>query len=425
MSIDYTKLFAVRDVDEPDHSEYSASGSKRWSRCPGSMVLERFTDEPPVARYSAEGTLAHSICEECLDSGYLTADTYIGETHTVEGHVFTIDVAFAAACDTYISNIRSLGADAEFQIYEGRVYYGEALDVADDRAFGTGDAITLGPGGRTLHIDDLKFGKGVQEWAENNTQLLLYAVGAYDELMSEGVETIEEIVLTIHQPRLGHLDSWTVTPEEMDSHVANLAVAANQCDTVIDECTDLVLGAIKVKIVPDLEPSTDACRWCRAKSICPKLQQEAEEISSAALAKFSKIEDDGEELAKLLAKADVVEMHIKDLREVAYRRAGEGRMPHYKLVPGRRGNRTWVDSSLLLNDLRDLGVQNDLMYDTPTVLSPAKMEKALADMPDALDVIKGATVQADGKPVLVSANDPRSEIMVGEELANKHFKKVT
>ena len=75
-------------------------------------------------------------------------------------------------------------------------------DVVPD-GFGTGDVIIISDA--TLHIIDLKFGKGVTVDANLNPQLMLYALGALN--LFGDLYDINLVRMTINQPRLDHIST--------------------------------------------------------------------------------------------------------------------------------------------------------------------------------------------------------------------------
>ncbi len=45
------------------HAEFSASGSKRWLSCPGSILLSRGLPDQEESKYAMEGTTAHTVLD--------------------------------------------------------------------------------------------------------------------------------------------------------------------------------------------------------------------------------------------------------------------------------------------------------------------------------------------------------------------------
>ena len=62
--------------------------------------------------------------------------------------------------------------------------------------FGTGDALIVADD--TLHIIDLKYGKGILVEADHNPQMMLYALGALT--IFEGLYDIQTVSMTIYAP---------------------------------------------------------------------------------------------------------------------------------------------------------------------------------------------------------------------------------
>jgi len=76
--------------------------------------------------------------------------------------------------------------------------------------FGTADVVILSK--HTIRVIDLKYGRGIPVQAKDNTQLRLYALGAYSKFQEEYPE-IKTIEYTIYQPRLDSIstDGTTIT----------------------------------------------------------------------------------------------------------------------------------------------------------------------------------------------------------------------
>ena len=60
---------------------------------------------------------------------------------------------------------------------------------------------------RTLHIIDFKYGQGVLMEAENNPQMMFYALGTL--AVYECLNDIDEASMTIYQPRRENISTWT------------------------------------------------------------------------------------------------------------------------------------------------------------------------------------------------------------------------
>lgn len=136
------------------HSEFGPSGAYRWLNCPGSYNATKDLPDQ-TSKFAAEGTDAHDLAEICLTQKR-TARSFIGKSPLInKERVIDEDMAFFV--QKYVDYILALGGDQE---YEQEVSYDEWVPGG----FGTADAIVVD--GDTIHIVDLKYGKGVEVHAD-------------------------------------------------------------------------------------------------------------------------------------------------------------------------------------------------------------------------------------------------------------------
>jgi hypothetical protein len=118
--------------------------------------------------------------------------------------------------------------------------------------------------------------------AENNKQLMTYALGAMRQLNAPA-----DIICTMHifQPRAGH-SKWTVNGVDLISHGHDLVNSA------------------RLALSPDAptNPSPDACKYCRAKTICPSLRQKVQDSARKDFSTETTVTPEMIELAKLAEK---------------------------------------------------------------------------------------------------------------------------
>lgn len=227
-----------------DHAERSPSSAVRWMACPGSPEAEKPYPNTSNA-YADEGTLAHKLEEVCLRSGK-DAEEFVGEV-LVDGEVSgEITTEMADYVQKAIDYIRSLTTSTSLLMVEERVQFSEYVL----RSFGTADAIIIDGG--HVHIVDLKYGMNVV-YAEANKQLMLYALGVYQEL--DCVYGFADFTVHIVQPRKGHYDEFSFDVSEMIEFGERARIAS--------EAT-YVEGAPRI-------PSESACQWCRHKANCVEL----------------------------------------------------------------------------------------------------------------------------------------------------------
>lgn len=358
------------------HAKLSASGAHRWIACPGSVAAEEELPNRGSA-FANEGSAAHELAEIVLTKGGSAFD-WEGKP-LVEHNTITADREMVAAVQEYVDYLAQLPGD---QLYESRVDFSP---WAPD-GFGTSDAIVMH--GETIHVVDLKYGKGVQVDAEHNPQAMLYALGAINEFGF--IYDPKKVVVHIVQPRLDHVSVWETTADEL------LAWG----ETVKDHA--------EAALQPDAKrnPGDKQCRFCAAKAICPALLKLTQDTIGAELATMAdltpptKLTDDQLSMVlehqKLIAGwMTAVEQHVTDRLTAGETFAG------WKLVEG-RSLRQWSSEeaaeAVLVDALGGNAHERKL-------ISPAKAEKALGKKRAAL--IADVVVKPPGKPTLAPESDPR------------------
>src|SRR5665213_1876984 len=183
------------------HARLSPSGSHRWLKCAGSIVLESaFPNESN--QYSDDGTAMHALASaHLIEGGYATGDigneTIVSDdSEPLRTVLFTQE--HAETVNDYIDTIHALTVGRELHV-EQRVEFSEYVGVPDQ--FGTMDAQWLNPledpTTFELCICDLKTGFRFVP-IEGNTQLMLYALGCLSRY--ELSHDIRSIRLMIYQP---------------------------------------------------------------------------------------------------------------------------------------------------------------------------------------------------------------------------------
>lgn len=185
------------------HAEFSPSSAHRWIPCPGSIKASRGLPDTSGGD-AREGTDAHHLGELLLKSHPDTvAAHYIGKGMP-NGTV--VDADFARYVQMYVDYVQQIVA-----ANPGAVLLVEQVLPIDHLtgergAVGTADAVILTS--TEIVLCDLKFGRGVQVFAEENPQLMMYALGALRMFgMAADFQTARLVII---QPRLGHFDEWTV-----------------------------------------------------------------------------------------------------------------------------------------------------------------------------------------------------------------------
>lgn len=316
------------------HARFSPSTSKRWLTCTKSMLLPEQVKRGQTS-YANRGTALHEMAEDIL-LGKEISLTYEGYTPTEEDIKLTVI--------PYCEYVDELDVD-KFWI-EKKVF------ITED-CYGTADYIGYSFKTRTLHVVDLKAGKGVMVYAQNNTQARIYAIGAIKMLKELELEMPEKVVTHIVQPGI---DNYGV--EEVS--VENLLALHNQVKATINMIKN---GD------GEYAPSDEACRWCPHKINCPKLNDFATQV---AMEDFK----DNTPLAEKMKMVPALKHFIKAVEDESFKILDQGKdLPGFKLIKG-RGSRKWVNEEKLIAELDKVGMPESFTYAPSKILSVAQMEKS-------------------------------------------------
>jgi len=392
-------------------------------RCPGSVALEApFPDTS--SRYAAEGTLAHTMAARRL-TDYADAPTAfaldaLGVAIEEDGFSFTVSEEMLAHVEDYAQLVLKYAEGGQLLV-EQRVDFSPVIGVPD--SFGTSDAIIIK--GDELIVIDLKYGMGVQVDASENEQLQLYALGAlndYDMLADFSVVT-----MVIHQPRKNHVSEWSVPVQDLRAFGRKAAEAAEDAQAILLFSSTASLSDdidISVRVhdevmffgPQDLIPGEKQCQWCKAMAVCPALKDEVQASTALAASPedFRDLHDvPSDNLGAAMDKVALIEGWCLAIRAEVERRlfAGDS-VEGYKLVEGRRGNRSWAsetDTEALFKSFR---LKQDEMYDLK-LISPTKAEKLFKDKsPKRWVKVEGLISRSDGKPSVAPVTDKRPALAI-------------
>lgn len=348
-----------------EHAKLAPSAAHRWMRCPASIRLEAdFPDTTSV--YAEEGTRAHKAAEKYLKFA-LWPD---GTEAEMKGYVGD----FSAYVDAVAESV-----GATERIIE------ERLDLAGwvPDCFGTADVVLLG--GDEAAIIDLKYGKGVRVDAEDNEQLMVYALGVLDAY--EFAYDFETVRMCIHQPRLKHISESVMTVEDLRKWGEQELIPAAQATKNLNA---------------DPVPGEKQCRFCKAAGSCTKLTRKALEIVSDYDAEL--LDDD--KLAEVLGTGNLVSTWLKATNMEALNRLKEGRkLPGWKLVR-KQSNRRWIDEKEAEAVLKTKLLVREIY--PPKIISPAAAEKALKKR--NAGIIEGLWHRLPGDLTFTDINDKREAV---------------
>ena len=372
---------------ERAHAKLSASGASRWATCPGSVQMEEgIPDKESV--YAQEGTLAHEMSElklkHYLDpKGFGKRKLNAAIKKLKENELYQAEMD--SYTDTYVDFIKEKALSFPSNPYieiEKRVDFSRWVDGG----FGTCDCILIH--GSTLSIIDLKYGKGVPVSSEQNEQLILYALGAYDAFNL--IYNLDKIELNIVQPRINNFSTWEISLTELLLWGDYFKVQAEKA-----------LGGNG-----ELVPSAKACKFCKARDICTARAENNLSLESEIKLKPNEIPKD--KLYEYISRGEDIAKWVADLKAYALDMCLKGEdVKGLKAVAGRT-SRSWTNQDEAINKLIEGGIDEAIIYDK-VPLTLAKLEKALGTQ-QFTALVGDMVVTSEGKPTLVFENDKRPAI---------------
>ncbi len=393
------------------HSDLAPSDAKRWAHCAAS-IYETHALPNEDSEYSKEGTRAHDLAAKWLkgDIKAMPNDEDMANGMGEWVAVYTNAIRREAE-----GNILLVEQNLDVERYTGEKGGG-----------GTGDAIIVNLAAKRIIVNDLKYGEGVLVYAEENEQMILYALGALavvEDLLGE----IDEIEMVIHQVRRDHIDSWTCSKTDLLAYGEKLRQAGELALAIRDG---------KVAVKPEhYAPAKDTCRWCGIRKTC-KAREGV--VIDAVFQVATTVDGEFPDLTKpkdfrkapptpaLLA---MIAEWCKDAMGWIEEQFNAGqKVPGWKRVLGDKGDRAWTDEEAVDKEIKKLRIKTGDAY-TEKLKSPAQLEKSIPDAEWQTINKKKVRVdkkwkrlepfigRSDAKPKLVADTDPRPaiDIVVDDE----------
>lgn len=383
------------------HARLQPSSAKTWLNCPGSVALcANVVDS--AGQYADEGTACHELCERALLGEDI--EKLVGQKAKI-GLTFTKEML-----DLSKPNIEWVkdyqDATGAVLHLEQKVEIGTVFGIPEGECFGTSDVVAISK--KEVGILDHKFGYNAVE-VEDNEQLTLYAIGALRKFFQH--PTTFSLDMRI---RLGILQPKVGDPSEK-------VYVAGDILRKIEEMKPRIQAAYKGG---PLQPSDVACKWCKARAVCPALRDEMVTLAQREFAS-NLVDLSPEELGDLLLKLNMIEAGMSAVRAHAMKLDELGtKIPGWKRVRGDT-KRAWVkEETDTAAGLKKLGVdpyEKKLISPAGAeeklveiILSPkgsklAKLEKQTkkAAKEAAKEILSKYAAKPEGKPVLVKEADPR------------------
>src|SRR5271166_3730863 len=396
------------------HSLFSPSAAHRWMACPGSMAFPENREQGESSVYADDGSATHAFAAAALDGEHFP----IGHITKINGKEYTLDEERAQRIQGYCDDVRRRATGGHLFV-ESKVDLSNYLGAGQS---GTADVAIALPVQRLGIIEDLKDGSGEKVYAsycvkpatadtaeirEPNPQLALYALGMLPnfELFGE----IDNVLLVIYQPKLNHIDEFLINKFDLQMFGDVAAAAVLEAKYVMAEKGTVVLD-------PYLNPGTKQCRWCRAKTKCPKLKKFVEDETKMDFETMEQpvVPMHYLDLGKAYISVPLIEQWCNEVKAEMQKRVAAGEKisgpdgQPYKFVEGKEGARKWTDKLAAEDAL--LGQLGPKAYTEPTLITAPAAAKLLdkkATKAMWTDVFEPLISRPRGKPILTFGSDTR------------------
>lgn len=387
----------------------SPSQIERLFQCPGSArAQEEVTVDLPHSEAAIEGTAIHDLAARCLKnrvnaSSFYGADFKINYDGTE--YDFRVNDDFVYTVNLYRNTIlkilKEAGATEDALQIEA---YDELPDVEVHKGKkfgGTSDCRFIA--GSTLHIFDLKGGRGIIVDPEENKQEMSYAIRSVEQA---GM-FIDKVVLWIVQPRAKEGDfvkKWETTPErilkfkeELKNQIAKshekhaIKVTGKECGFCVAAGSCLALQKGIMVGVQKAVPRLDGKIFPVVRSLTP------------------------EQIGNALPSLYLLQEYLKTVEDYAFSLLMSGlEVPNFVLTKTNK-HRTWVDEQAAVEHLKK-HLQEDEFMTHPKLMTPSAVEKLVPK-----DFLKDYIVKPEGEFKIVMEKEAKDWV---KRTAEEVFKDV-
>lgn len=437
----------AQPVEEKTHARKGPSGADTWAVCYGAPAL--CDGKPNVSSvYARWGTCAHEVAGLILAGAVVTpttpeditkygsqpwwspenAEGYVGRVFQTEGHDVEFDMEMADCVNDYVAEVENYWEPGDIMLVEQAVPIGHI--TGEEGATGTSDCIIIKPAKAEIIAIDLKGGKGVPVYAEDNRQAAMYSDGAIEEhdIFHGPFDWVTSVII---QPRLQSVSEHRVTREEHDAFVAELKFAAR-----LSANADEDFGTMNSSYwaANYLHPGEKQCRFCNAKATCPALKGEVVgamrstaanpddfpqlSLPKQAAAATASADSDAAALAEAYRSVKLIESWIEGVRSEVHRRLHDQQeVPGFGLFLGNQGSRRWKDAADAEFKLKKAKLKADEIY-TKELISYPQAEKLLKDKPKVWAALAGNASRSPAQPVIAPLDcgkDPWSPVAAPDD----------
>ena len=367
----------------PRHAYLSASASHRWLSCPPSAKLCADVNDE-ASPYAKQGTDAHELCE------YKVLHALGEDVKDPTENLDYFDTEMEESTDEYCNYVLEQYEKAKQLCKDPKVLVEQRLDFSKwvPDGFGTGDCLIIAD--KVLQIIDFKYGLGILVEAENNPQMMCYALGALDTY--DGIYDIESVEMTIFQPRRDNVSTFTISKEELlkwaEEFLAPTAQLAYNGEGEYH--------------------AGDHCQFCKVKATCRERAAYNMELAAYDFEEPATLDDS--EIADILPRIDDLVAWANDIKEYALQQAMSGtEYKGFKVVEG-RSVRKYTDDAAVAATVENAG------YDPyeRKVLGITAMT-ALLGKKKFEELLGGMITKPPGKPTLVPNSDKRPALNTAKD----------
>jgi len=377
----------------PPRLDLNPSSADRWTTCTASprFILE---NSEKISRsdtvYNQEGTTAHEVAAAALQGRQpQLTDCCSPITADMHWHAWNYR--------EYVENFMQPGSRLLVEQKLPLWYMRERNAIVD--------AAIINPG--SLHVFDYKYGEGVPVSPVENLQTAIYAMSV--GLLGQQLPTEFPVFIHIYQPRGraaedGAAHVWETTWLELSQ--------------LTQKVNDVAQGIQDGSELPMFAPSEKACRWCPAKGFCTARQAHLLD-GIEALATI----DEGpqhfppaqslsvQQIGAVLTHKEQIIKWLNDVETYAttHLQSG-GKLPGWKLVLSRGGNRYWSDPKKAAELLLAETVLKREEVIEEKVIGPAAVEKLLGKKRFTVELTNLIT-KTPGVPVIAPESDKRESVV--------------
>ncbi|WZE63789.1 exonuclease [Salmonella phage vB_SalP_QS] len=401
------------------HALLSPSGAKKWLACSASLACEK--DIPNTSGKAAVlGTAMHTLAEIYLNryikGTALPLERDVGAYVLEEGKgavkalikpmkgAVLITADMIEQVRKYTDYCKAIIDVATYAKLEMRVNLTEVLHPGYEgvETFGTADLVAVQEMANTdehmLIIGDLKTGRHRVE-AKENKQLMLYALGVYRRLKRRYNITVVRLV--IFQPYAGGASEWDISVE-------GIGIFAKFAQKRAVAALDAYHRGKKNLKPSDFKPSVDGCQWCRFSEQCSARTKTVNSVLAEELEDDFALELTPEQLVAEYEKLPLLRQHIDKVEKAMAAALHSGKkVPGYKLVEGRPGNRAWKDTDALLETLSHFELGAEMLH-KEVLMTPTEAEKQHKGS-ELWAALEKHVTRKPGAPCVTTVEDKRPE----------------